>query len=171
MRRPGKFVDWSGVISHPPVICPPAVKWPGPILCGSLIRKEPWCQCGGRSFQKFYYRCHPPPHLIVSHRIASHRERLKDWRHKKQQRQRKLGDTDNALSESPNIGADLLAKMMATPANHDRESTQPTCQNCQTSTTPLWRRDEYGSVLCNACGLFLKLHGMVLVSILLPGHC
>ena len=37
--------------------------------------------------------------------------------------------------------------------------SQPVCQNCSTSTTPLWRRDEVGSVLCNACGLFLKLHG------------
>ncbi|TVY84214.1 Transcription factor atf1 [Lachnellula suecica] len=41
----------------------------------------------------------------------------------------------------------------------DQESSQPICQNCSTSPTPIWRRDESGSVICNACGLFSKLHG------------
>lgn len=35
------------------------------------------------------------------------------------------------------------------------------CTNCNTRTTPLWRRDPLGNPLCNACGLFLKLHGVV----------
>lgn len=44
---------------------------------------------------------------------------------------------------------------------HAQQNNKTQCSNCQTTTTPLWRRDPQGNPLCNACGLFLKLHGAV----------
>ncbi|KAA8580372.1 hypothetical protein FQN60_005907 [Etheostoma spectabile] len=32
------------------------------------------------------------------------------------------------------------------------------CANCQTTTTTLWRRNANGDPVCNACGLYYKLH-------------
>ncbi|GFO00819.1 transcription factor gata-4 [Plakobranchus ocellatus] len=34
------------------------------------------------------------------------------------------------------------------------------CANCRTSTTTLWRRNSEGEPVCNACGLYFKLHGV-----------
>jgi ribosomal protein L37AE/L43A len=34
------------------------------------------------------------------------------------------------------------------------------CTNCGTKTTTIWRRNADGDMVCNACGLYFKLHGV-----------
>ena len=45
-----------------------------------------------------------------------------------------------------------------------RLSTAPkdgvNCKNCGTTTTTLWRRNAKGDTICNACGLYYKLHNV-----------
>lgn len=47
------------------------------------------------------------------------------------------------------------------PPTTSSSEVTTTCTNCHTTNTPLWRRNPEGQPLCNACGLFLKLHGVV----------
>lgn len=51
--------------------------------------------------------------------------------------------------------------LQAAAGNQTEGGNPTTCTNCFTQTTPLWRRNPEGQPLCNACGLFLKLHGVV----------
>ena len=42
------------------------------------------------------------------------------------------------------------------------------CSNCSTTTTTLWRRNNQGEPVCNACGLYFKLHGVSRIDIFMP---
>ena len=48
----------------------------------------------------------------------------------------------------------------AASSTPDGDSGDVSCTNCGTQTTSLWRRSIDGTSMCNACGLYLKLHGM-----------
>lgn len=60
---------------------------------------------------------------------------------------------------SPSSSSSTGSSSNANLANISRGDVR--CTNCATTTTPLWRRNPEGQPLCNACGLFLKLHGVV----------
>lgn len=59
------------------------------------------------------------------------------------------------------LGSGVNLKDLPSASSMATADPPTVCSNCHTTKTPLWRRDPEGQPLCNACGLFLKLHGVV----------
>lgn len=66
----------------------------------------------------------------------------------------------SSLNLSSSLGSNLSSHSMQTTLIEPNNKLI-SCSNCNTNTTPLWRRSSNGDVLCNACGLFYKLHGVI----------
>ncbi|TFK53595.1 hypothetical protein OE88DRAFT_1262860 [Heliocybe sulcata] len=72
-----------------------------------------------------------------------------------------LGGANRSSSSTPERGGENGAGAGQSGKEGDGDQSPTVCTNCQTTNTPLWRRDPDGQPLCNACGLFYKLHGVV----------
>ncbi|KAF9792702.1 hypothetical protein BJ322DRAFT_68674 [Thelephora terrestris] len=95
---------------------------------------------------------HPTRRIVTSKRVAQDVQRRKS--------------ISSASGPIPGTSRPSEGSTDSTPGsgkgvNEEADPSVTVCRNCQTTNTPLWRRDPEGQPLCNACGLFYKLHGVV----------
>lgn len=52
------------------------------------------------------------------------------------------------------------SNLKTAPSGNPARRVDLSCSNCGTMTTTIWRRNVRGEMVCNACGLYFKLHGV-----------
>ncbi|KAI8642969.1 hypothetical protein BD408DRAFT_415634 [Parasitella parasitica] len=119
-------------------------------------RQHSLCNACGLYYKQ--YNCHRPLHVRnKTHTIRAHPYAL----------ERVLPMTINSnVKVASSAPSPVIAKTVILPSPSEQaaesvsaalESGQE-CANCHQTQTPLWRKNERGEPVCNACGLYAKLH-------------
>ncbi|AFM97776.1 GATA zinc finger domain-containing protein [Encephalitozoon hellem ATCC 50504] len=114
-------------------------------------------ECGNK-------RCHPKSFLQSEGEANNYRRTLKVYPGQDKFSDRK-DDEDQGLISGYNV-----VEMPKIARELKRKAKQRICSNCSTTSTPSWRRGDQGkTLLCNACGLYQKLHGRTRPYMITPG--
>lgn len=95
---------------------------------------------------------HPTRKIVTSKRVAQ-----------EVQRRKSISSANGSApgTSKPSEGTADSNSGSGKGANEETDPSVTVCRNCQTTNTPLWRRDPEGQPLCNACGLFYVSSALV----------
>ncbi|KAG2229000.1 hypothetical protein INT48_004750 [Thamnidium elegans] len=113
-------------------------------------RQHSLCNACGLYYKQ--YNSHRPLHVRnKTHTIRAHPYAC----------ERVLPMTINSTPKSPVVQTSILPSPPTEAQQQMSETVIESgqeCANCHQTQTPLWRKNERGEPVCNACGLYAKLH-------------
>ncbi|KAG2201797.1 hypothetical protein INT46_007715 [Mucor plumbeus] len=125
-------------------------------------RQHSLCNACGLYYKQ--YNCHRPLHVRnKTHTIRAHPyacERVLPMTINNTNNNVKAESIASSSSSSP-----VVSTILPSPPTEQASELTSTmlesgqeCANCHQTQTPLWRKNERGEPVCNACGLYAKLH-------------